>query len=260
MNFPPIPILNYHKIEPAGDIGITSRTPAKFEKDMQTLHALGYQTVTFKEIYRRTALPSKALIITFDDGYASVYEQALPLMERYAFTGVVFLPAAYIGRSNDWDVQFGGKKFLHLSRMQLSALAGKGFEIASHGMRHKALTATQTDADSEVLLSKQVLQDALGEEVITFCYPFGRFNKTLMEKVKSSGYAFGVASLHYRRLPVELEEFALRRFNIYSPDSQKTIMNKLKMNFNSMLAYRDYLFQLGGRATALYQKQFKRDK
>lgn len=253
MAFPKIAILNYHKIDPQGDIGITSRSPARFEADLSTLHNHGYQTVTFKDIYANRELPPKPVIITFDDGYASVYEYALPLMENFGYKGVVFMPAAYMGRYNDWDVQFGAKKFLHLSREELISLAKKGFEIAAHGMQHRALTLKQVNLIDEIETSKEFLQEIINRQIITFCYPFGRFNEAVMQKVKNAGYHFGVASIHYRRIPAEMEQYAIRRFNVYAIDSQKILLNKLNMDFNSVLACRDYLFQLGGRATVLYQ-------
>ena len=253
MDLSHIPILNYHKIDPSGDIGITSRHPDTFLQDLKTLHTDGFHTITFKDLSAKKPLPPKPLILTFDDGYASVFKYALPLMKQFDFRAVVFMPAAFIGRNNDWDVQFLKKKYKHLTPDELKILSKEGFEIAAHGMSHRALTAKQVDVDEEVSATKQYLEALLQDEIITFCYPFGRFNSKTIEKVRRAGYDFGVASLHYRKLPQEMKKFALRRFNIYAMDSQKMLLRKSKLNFNSLTAYRDYLFQLGGRATVLYQ-------
>jgi len=254
MSFPAIPIINYHKVDSSADIGITSRHPKKFAADMRLLAEEGFCTVTFKELLSGKPLPDKAVIITFDDGYASVYEQALPLMRQMNFRGVVFIPAAYINRFNDWDVQFAGKKFRHLTVDELRTLHDSGFEIGSHGLQHRLLTAADEQSVEEIGESKKKLEDLLQSDVVSFCYPFGRFNAALAKQVANAGYRFAVASVYYRRVPQPAALYTLKRFNIYSMDSQKMVLNKLKMNFHSLPAYRDYLIQLGGRATVFYQK------
>ncbi len=253
MTFPDIPILNYHKIQPLADIGITSRHPRKFENDMRTLFDEGYTTVTFKDILTSENLPPKPVILTFDDSCSSVFHYAFPAMQKFGFSGVVFVPADYIGRFNDWDVQFGGRKFKHLTVDELKELQVYGFETASHGMSHQALGARNKNTEREILESKIFLENLFGSEVTAFGYPFGRFDNFAVDSVISAGYKFGVASIHYKK-PGSKKLFSIRRFNIYAHDSKENFLKKLNMNFHSRLAYRDFIYQLGGRATIIYQK------
>lgn len=253
MTFPDIPILNYHKILPSADIGITSRHPQKFENDMKTLFEAGYKAVTFKDILFRDDLPDKPVILTFDDACSSVYQYAFPVMKKFGFKGVVFVLSNYIGRFNDWDVQFGGRKFKHLSLEELKELQENGFETASHGISHQALGAGNNNTEKEIFESKTDLENLLGSEVISFCYPFGRFDDFTVDMVINAGYKFGIASIHYKTSDNN-RLFSLRRFNIYAHDSNAVFIKKLNMNFHSFLAYRDFIFQLGGRATIIYQK------
>jgi len=257
MELPQIPVLNYHKIELNNDIGITSRHPADFRRDMEYLAQNSYHSITFKDIKTCNDLPENPVIITFDDGYASVYEQAYPVLTEFDFNAVVFIPSAYIGGYNDWDVQFGSQKYRHLSKQQIIELHKNGFEIAAHGKRHIPFTALDTNQlKSELCESKYTLEKIIGSPVITLCYPFGQFNRRVIERVREAGYQYAMASLYIGKQPEEYFPLALRRFNVYRFDSSKKIAQKLKSDYHSLLAYRDWLFQLGGKITPLYQRLF----
>ena len=255
MDFSRIPVLNYHKIEIHHDIGITARHPDDFIRDMEFLAIHGFTPVTFRSVSESEALPDKPVMITFDDGYASVYEQAFPVLSRFNFKAVVFIPTSYIGRDNDWDVQFGNKKFRHLSEEQIVALSAAGHEIAAHGMKHLPFTLLNSESlRYELEESRTVLEGLTGIPVRALCYPFGRFNSNVIKAVKQAGYQYAMASLYLGTASEEEQNLALRRFNVYRFDSKRMIEKKLKANFNSLPAYRDWFLQLGGRATPLYQR------
>ena len=48
-------------------------------------------------------LPERAVLLTFDDGYRSIVEVALPWLQRFGYPGVVFVPTAFIGGRNAFD-------------------------------------------------------------------------------------------------------------------------------------------------------------
>ena len=254
--FPHIPIINYHKVTTQLDIGITSRHPLQFERDMLALREEGYQTVTFYDL-QNSQLPKKPIIITFDDGYDSVLEYALPRMQKVGFKGVVYVPTDFIGRVNNWDVQFFGKVFRHLSSDDLRFLRRQGFEIGSHGCSHRSLPdLPREEAIDEIRRSKQRLEEILQEKIVSISYPFGRFNAPLLRQVEQAGYLFGVASLYFAT-PVPKNHLMLPRFNVYRMDSSKAVLKKAQANFKSALGYRDWLIQKGSLATVWWQKRFK---
>ncbi len=260
-SFPDIPVINYHKISAQADVGITSRNPDDFYEDIFRLNALGYQTITFEDLLHKPFLPPKPIILTFDDGYRSVLEKAYPILQSFGFTGVVYMPTAYIGKQNDWDVQFGGKRFWHLSQDDLRVLHKAGFEIGSHGCTHRALTALpRAKAQKELSDSKKLLEDLLGAPVYSVSYPFGRINRVLLEFAKTCGYTFGVVSIFFRKSAGQngLERLALRRLNIYRMDSPRTFENKVTKGFRSPFVYRDWIIQRGSMATILWQAWIKR--
>ncbi|APF19233.1 polysaccharide deacetylase [Caldithrix abyssi DSM 13497] len=256
-----IVILNYHKISKRMDIGLTARHPDDFERDLRIFHEQGFKSVTFLDLIKAPEkLPPRALIITFDDGYRSVIEQAYPLMEQCGFKGVVYIPTDYIGKSNDWDVQFGGKKYVHLNAQELKFLADSGFEIGSHGASHRSFKAMPLrQCEDELKRSKIILEQIAQKPVVSISYPFGQFNRQILALSRNAGYRFGVGSIFYRSLASldGLSVMALRRFNIYRSDSMRTVRKKLTADFNSIYAYRDWLIQQGSMATVLWQKVFK---
>ena len=256
-----IVILNYHKISSKTDIGLTARHPLDFKNDLKLFRELGFQTITFADLLNENSeLPAKPLIITFDDGYKSVVETALPLMQDFAFKGVVYMPTNYVGKTNDWDVQLGRKKFQHLTADDLKRLVSAGFEIGSHGASHRSFKSmSEEQCVAELQISKKTIEQIVQRPVLSLSYPFGQFDWQILKLSRQVGYRFGVSSIYYKnvRLLDGLSPLALRRFNVYRTDSAPVIKEKLKGNFNSFYAYRDWLIQRGSNATILWQRLFK---
>lgn len=76
-----------------------------------------------------------------------------------------------------------------LSRSALRSLADGGFEVGAHGLTHIPLRGlTRTQLDLEVRQSKFILQDILGKPVESFCYPLGRFDRTMTGVLEKAGY------------------------------------------------------------------------
>lgn len=254
MNITEIPIVNYHKIEAGTDIGMTTRHPNRFRRDMEIVAGEGYTPITFGDLEEGKSLPEKPFIITFDDGYESVFTHALSLMKEFDFKGIVYIPAEYVGRLNDWDVQFGGKTYKHLSEEQICRLCKEGFEIGSHGMSHHLLTYMDTARlQNELTESRRILQNLCGDPVLSMSYPFGRFNRRVIRTAEQAGYQYGVGSIYFRSVSRDYKYYALRRFNIYRYDSDAMFRIKISARFTSLAGFRDWLIQKGGLATAFYQ-------
>lgn len=252
-----IPILNYHKIEASPDIGITSRTPADFENDIKLFSDAGYRFISFKDLKTKQICAEKSIILTFDDGYESVYQTARSILRRYSATACIFIPSNYIGKYNDWDVQFGNHKYKHLNQSQIAELIKEGFEIGAHGLSHRSLIHIKPEkARYEIQAAKKRLESLFKVPVSAICYPFRKFNKNILKMVKQAGYEYGIASQSLRNVPPELQIFALPRINVYRYDHAEKIMKRVK-NMHRF-RYRNWLIQRGASATILYQKLFKR--
>ena len=254
-------ILSYHKIDPRLEWGITWATPAQFERQMAFLHERGVETVSVKEWgmnpHRKGAKSAKqdntselkcsasfaplqsairnpqseiekAVALSFEDAYASVYEYAWPIMERYGFRGTLFVVAGYVGKENGWDANFGGRRFRHLNWKELKALSEAGWEIGSHTWSHRDLTAlTPDELARELGDSKRALEDALGISVDILSYPFGRYDERVRDAAMEAGYRMGCAFFPRRNDPFTVAQTAIYRMDTMLDFEAKATGNAL---------------------------------
>jgi peptidoglycan/xylan/chitin deacetylase (PgdA/CDA1 family) len=252
-----IPILTYHKISSRLEIGLNTLPPHQFRQQMIYLKDQGFQTITFRDIFHQN-IPPLPLIITFDDGYASVYQQALPVLQEVGFRAVVFIITDYIGKANTWDANLFSIKFFHLDESQVTALAEAGMEIGSHGVTHRALPFLPFEQlESELRRSRERLTALVGKEIITFAYPFGIQNPVVQKAVQQAGYSF--ACVNMRGAGRKANQYCLPRIPVYRTDSMSSFRHKLSPGFGRQLEISKLrLISWPARLTPLYQKFFKK--
>jgi len=176
-----LPILLYHHIKAPKYSSYYYVPPENFAEQMKLLHDWGYMTVTLdllvKSIKEGTDLPARPILITFDDGQTSVYDAAFPIMRQYGFTGVVYAVGKYVDAET------------FMTTDQLKELTAAGWEIGSHGMRHKDLTTLDPDEQRyEIFESRKILNEKLGVPINSFAYPWGGANDTAFTYVHNAGY------------------------------------------------------------------------
>ena len=181
-----VPVLLYHQIAVPPSENPYYTTPENFQAQMDLLYSEGYTTISTEmfvnAIKEDTQLPKKSVILTFDDGNINVITTAFPIMNKYDFTGVAYIVYAYLGAAGSMDID------------QVKTLAENGWEIGSHSFSHADLIDHQERLGTEIVMSRTMLERKLGVPVLTFAYPFGRFNSSAVDLVKRAGYiaAFGV--------------------------------------------------------------------
>lgn len=98
---------------------------------------------------------------TFDDGYASTYAVAYPILEQYAYTGTIYPPTDFIDSPG------------YVTMFQLHDLETNGWEIGSHGVSHVGLSGLSgEEAAYEILQSKSILLQE-GFSITSFSTPYG---------------------------------------------------------------------------------------
>lgn len=176
-----VPILLYHQVAPPKDNSRYYVSPEVFEEQMQLLHNWGYQTITLemleKAINDGAELPSRPMLITFDDGNINNYTTAFPIMQKYGFTGVMYIVGSYLGAE------------LFMDAGQIQEMVAAGWEVGSHSMRHRDLTTLdESEMKFEIIQSRKVLERELGVPVRSFAYPFGLFNSDAVNLTNAAGY------------------------------------------------------------------------
>ena len=241
---PSIPILMYHSITDEDESSAhpyyrTNTSLEVFAAQLKYLHESGYKTCSLQEAIRQLeehpSATVKLVVITFDDGYSDFYRKAFPALSRYHFSATVFLPTAYIGTS---PIQFKGKDCLTWSEVR--ELRNHGIGFGSHTVNHPQLSSLNAVAmKGEILNSKLVLEDNLGEAVDSFAYPYAfpeentSFVRTLREMLVNAGYRQGV-STRIGIVRSREDRYFLCRLPINSLDDIPLFDAKLKGGYNWM--------------------------
>jgi peptidoglycan/xylan/chitin deacetylase (PgdA/CDA1 family) len=130
-----------------------------------------------------------AIVLTFDDGHVSNYENALPILVDCGLTATFFVTAGLIGTGNtmNWS--------------QIRALHSAGMEIGSHTVTHRP-PALLSDAElrDELLESRRILEDGLGTDVLSISSPTGFFNPRMrLVTVRSARAGLGSCAIRWIR-------------------------------------------------------------
>ncbi len=185
-----ITVLIYHRVGES-QYPTTNVSETKFRAQMTFLKDNGYQILSIDQLLhtmkRKRPMPEKAAVITFDDGYLSVFKVAWPILRQYGFPFTVFI---YTKAVNDRYLNF-------ITWDQLREMQKAGADIQDHGYSHHRM-ADRPDNMKEVEyrawiredLSKSV--DIMARELETppkfFAIPYGEYNRIVIEEAKKQGY------------------------------------------------------------------------
>ncbi|MHB8710581.1 MAG: polysaccharide deacetylase family protein [Minisyncoccota bacterium] len=182
-----LPILVYHIVRPShptddAAVRALAVTPEIFDAQMSYLKNAGYHVVRFSDLEAHfassTPLPSKPIILSFDDGWSSQFTYAFPILEKYRYPTTFFVFTNGVGARGflTWD--------------NLHALEAAGMTIGDHTRSHPYLTSIESTSAlrDEIEGSKRVLEQKLGVPINEFAYPFGQYNSAIVSLVQKAGY------------------------------------------------------------------------
>jgi peptidoglycan/xylan/chitin deacetylase (PgdA/CDA1 family)/glycosyltransferase involved in cell wall biosynthesis len=175
-----LPVLLYHHVGPEYPGGVPGLTisPERFERHIRWLAKRGYKGVCPSDWLRwckeGKGLPSKPVLLTFDDGYVDLVEYALPILEKYGFGAAVYIVTGQIGGINSWDVDQGFAPLRLMTADQIRHWTRHGIEFGAHSRTHADLTKlTLDELEQEVEGSCHDLEKLIGKQVASFAYPYG---------------------------------------------------------------------------------------
>ena len=192
---PPIPILTYHQVDTPPPRGTPFRSlvvdPDAFDRQLGFLKLLGYRGLCMGALqpYLRGEKTGKVVGITLDDGYVNNLAHALPALARHGFSATCYVVSGQLGGSNVWDAMHGVPAQPLMDTAQMKRWVAGGMEIGAHTRHHVDLCKCDAaTAQSEIAGSKADLEQALGVEVGSFCYPFGEHRDEHVEMARLAGY------------------------------------------------------------------------
>lgn len=186
------PILMYHKI---GSPPLGTRFRGLYlptwllARQLCEWRANGWTSVGLEEFVDPPQPIRRRVCLTFDDGYASLHQEALPLLREHGFRAIAFLVAERIGGSNDWDIAIGEKPAMLMDEVQIREWIAAGQDIGGHTLTHASLPRLAlSEARRQIADGKKKLEDLFGRAVEHFSYPYGDWNSRIRDLVAEAGY------------------------------------------------------------------------
>lgn len=193
--------------------------PPEFTAQMSWLARAGYTAVTLQRVYdhwtRGAPLPSRPIVISFDDGYLSQYAVGFAVLREHHWPGVLNLQVAFL------RTRFG------MLPWRVRQLIAAGWEIDAHTITHPDLTRVgDVQLWNEVSGSRAALQREFRIPVNFFCYPSGKYDARVIDAVRRAG--FSGATTTNEGLAEPPDYFTLRRIRVDGSDGVRGLASKLR--------------------------------
>ncbi len=186
------------------------------------------------------------VVLTFDDGEASVAGEALPAMACRGMAGTVYVTTAWIGQPG------------YLTRSELRALAAAGWTVGAHGVTHRYLSGLDdADLDEELLGSKQALEELLGRPVHHMSLPGGRADARVAAAVRRAGY-MTLATSRPGRWGSDAQDHEIPRLTILTGIQQKTFRRIVEGHLSTYLKIMGRSVALDGAKYVLGDRRYDR--
>ncbi len=224
-----IPILCYHRVGNS-----TSRmtvSTAAFAEQLDWLAQNDYHVLRLQDVAAfldsQQALPPRSVVLTFDDGYASYYRYAYPLLKKHAFPATVFLYTDFVGAGDA------------LTWAQMREMTATGLiDIQAHSKTHVNLinrfrdeseAAYRQRMDTEARVPREQIERRLKLPVTQFAYPYGDANETVLDALARNRYLLGV-TVNPGGTPFYGQALMLRRTMIYGTHDIEAFKARLQIS------------------------------
>jgi peptidoglycan/xylan/chitin deacetylase (PgdA/CDA1 family) len=206
-------VLAYHELSSEATAYSYALTCRNFESHLQLA----------AELAENSGDGCPPLVFTFDDGHISNYTSALPLLQKYSSKAIFFVIGSRIGEHKDF-----------MTWEHLRELVALGHRVEAHGWSHRFLTrCSDADLHTELVRSRDVLEDHLGAPVTALSAPHGRWDRRVLKACAAAGYVQLFDSSPWpRRRKRDRMEVVGRLVSVQSLDSARLIhwltMNRLE--------------------------------
>jgi peptidoglycan/xylan/chitin deacetylase (PgdA/CDA1 family) len=222
-----VPILCYHQIRDwkPTDSKVSRDyivPPAAFAAQMRMLADSGYHTISPDQLYAYlisgARLPSKPILLSFDDTDLDQYTVAYPEMKKYGFKGMFFIMTVSLGKAH------------YMSREQVHALSEDGNTIGSHTWDHHNVKKYEgNDWITQLDKPTKQLEQITGKSIRYFAYPFGLWNTAAFPELKKRGF---VAAFQLNEKPDPVDPlYSIRRIIVPGTWNGSTLQHWILRDF-----------------------------
>lgn len=200
-----VPIIMYHEVKNTC-AGKDVITPYEFESDLKYLKENSYTTITMTDlinhVYKKTPLPAKPVILTFDDGYYNNYVYVFPLLKKYNMKIVLSI----IGKNTDdfSRIEDINLNYSHVTWNEINEMMKSGLvEIQNHTYDLHSIKSGRFGCGKEFGESQQHYEKVLTDDIQrlqneaalytqytpnTFTYPYGKVSDASLPIIKKLGF------------------------------------------------------------------------
>jgi peptidoglycan/xylan/chitin deacetylase (PgdA/CDA1 family) len=235
-----VPVLMYHHVHPGG--GMITTTPEHFEDQLRWLSRRGYHTLStaeFTHFLNHGQAPSKAVLLTFDDGYLDNWVYAAPLLRRYGMRATVFIVTGWIGdgpqrpclsdgaplpetpdhHECERRIAHGAADEVMLRWSEIGTLIGQGvMEFHTHTHTHTRWDKQAVDKNAhmheELSQSRQTLEQRLGSVSDHLCWPQGYFDPDYVRIAQELGFKYLYTTRAFGRNRPGMDPASIFRFAV----------------------------------------------
>ncbi len=230
-----IRVLMYHSIAHAPMNDALTTSPEAFEKQIAALKKAGYSFISLAEMLEkphRASTPSKAIVVTFDDGYCDQYENAYPILQAYQVPATFFLPTAFLGDASRWDQD---KAKAIMSSEVLQTLDADLISLGLHTHQHinyefESLENILKDLEQNML----TLQQQNLAFLPALAYPYGKrpldpiIKKRLFKRMNDLGVDYGFRIGNRINYNLHNHPYEIQRIDVRGTDSHQVVMRKIR--------------------------------
>jgi peptidoglycan/xylan/chitin deacetylase (PgdA/CDA1 family) len=195
---------------------------AQFKAQIKMLADSGYHTISPDQLYAYMTtgakLPSKPIMLTFDDTDLDQFTIARPTLDQYGYKAMYFVMTVSLGRPH------------YMTKAMVKQLSDEGNVIGSHTWDHHNVKKYQgKDWETQIDKPTKTLEEITGKKITYFAYPFGLWNPQAFPELKKRGFvaAFSLAEKRDQNDPL----FTIRRIIASGYWSPKTLRNNIVQSF-----------------------------
>jgi peptidoglycan/xylan/chitin deacetylase (PgdA/CDA1 family) len=249
-----VPVLTYHALVADAAAAPTSDSAAafyfvsapEFERQLDYLREQRFETVLAESIAAGAPPNGKSVGITFDDGFRSDLDLAIPALAKRGFRATFFVVLEFIGRRGymSWD--------------DLRAIVAAGSSVQCHGFRHVDMTSVPpAELTTELTKARMQLEEKLGSGVYALAFPYGRWNAAAAHAANNAGFRVLLTSEQRLATPGQTR---LARLAVHSRTSLDTFQRMAQRDPKLLLKTRLSYTGIEGAKSLLGKSGYERVK
>jgi peptidoglycan/xylan/chitin deacetylase (PgdA/CDA1 family) len=185
-------VLTFHSVDSSGSV--LSIAPEDLRGLVQEIQSGGHAIVPLRALLGDPGPPDR-VALTFDDGYRSVWDEAVPVLRKAGAAATLFVTTGYLGVDNRWPSQPQESPTLPLmSWDQVRKIHGEGWAIEAHTVTHPDLRAlTDAQIECEFRAANDAIKERVGVPPAVLAYPYGAFDARV-ESIARKHYDWAVTT------------------------------------------------------------------